>query len=199
MAGASKHSWLKAKHSWLKVEDKRVLQQRLIVLSTAWTVGNGHVPQPWFKLNKSRKVLHSELHAGFAAFKAEPSVKLPVGLQDAIMAENFDFGGCLKRFGLNWERAKAQFTKGCLTEEEMKWAEAIYKGLRWEKAEAIRMRIRMARSQKELAKKKAKLAEKKAKAEKKELAKKKASWLTRARECKEPPTGYLKVRCRDLR
>ena len=100
-----------SKHTWLRDQNTKVLQQRLIVLTTAWTLGNGDVPQPWFKLNNSKKILRSGLHAGFAAFAAKPSVKLPIGLQDAIMTENFDFDSCLTRFGLTWEKAEANFHK----------------------------------------------------------------------------------------
>ena len=52
----------------------------------------------------------SRLHAGFAAFEAEPSVKLPVALQDAIMAEDFDFCSCLERFGLTWTHCMTRFS-----------------------------------------------------------------------------------------
>ena len=120
MAGASKHPWLKAQNT-------KVLQQRLIVLTTAWTFGNGYVPQPWFKQSKSKKALHAGIHAGLAAFAAEPSVQLPVGLQDAIMAENFDFSGCLTKFGLTWERAKAKFAEGCLTRLGLEWTRTRFK------------------------------------------------------------------------
>ena len=50
------------------------------------------MPQPWFKYNGSKKVLISRLHSGFAAFAAEPSVTHPVGLQNAIMAEELGKG-----------------------------------------------------------------------------------------------------------
>ena len=48
----------------------------------------------------------SHIHSAFAAFEAVPSVKLPVGLQETIMAKNFDFGSCLTRFGLDWTKAQ---------------------------------------------------------------------------------------------
>ena len=57
------------------------------------------MPQTWFKYKGSKKVLISRIHAGFAAFAAEPSVALPVGFQNAL-AEKFDFGNNLKRLGL---------------------------------------------------------------------------------------------------
>ena len=81
--------------------------ERLKILKTAWILGNGEVPQPWFNQNGSQKELISRLDSGFAAFGAEPSVTLPVGLQKAI-AEDFDFGSCLTRFGLDWAKAKAK-------------------------------------------------------------------------------------------
>ena len=133
MAGASKHRWLKAQKT-------KVLRQRLIVLTTAWTLGNGYVPQPWFKQSKSKKALHAGIHAGFAAFAAEPSVKLAVGLQSAIMAENFDFSGCLTKFGLTWERAKAKFAEGCLTRLGLEWARARFE-LNWERCKTKRKQL----------------------------------------------------------
>ena len=65
------------------------LLERLQVLRSAWILGDGDVSQPWLEVNGSRKVLISKLHDGFAAFAADPSVPLPVGLQDAL-AENFN-------------------------------------------------------------------------------------------------------------
>ena len=82
------------------------LIERLKVLKTAWILGNGVVPQPWFKQNVSHKMLMSNLEAGFAAFAGEPSVTLPDGLQKA-MAEDFNFDSCQTRFGLDWAKAKA--------------------------------------------------------------------------------------------
>ena len=67
-----------SKHRWLQAQNTKVHQQRLIVLTTVWTLGNGDVPQPWFKLNSSKKVLHAKLYAGLAAFAANPSVNHPV-------------------------------------------------------------------------------------------------------------------------
>ena len=57
------------------------------------------MPQPWFKLAKSKKDLISRLHSGFAAFAAKPSVTHPVGFHDAL-AENFDFVNNMTRLGL---------------------------------------------------------------------------------------------------
>ena len=48
----------------------REVRDRLSVLKTAWKLGNGGVPQPWFKLAGSKKVLISRLHSGFAALEA---------------------------------------------------------------------------------------------------------------------------------
>ena len=89
-----------------RAQGATVLVQRLRILKTAWIVGNGDVPQPWFDQRGSRKVLMSRLHSGLAAFAAKPSVTLPVGLQEAAMAENFDFESCLTKFGLDWVRTK---------------------------------------------------------------------------------------------
>merc|ERR1711963_1230808 len=33
---------------------------------------------------------------------------LPVGVQEAVMAEDFDFDRCLTRFGFSWARARAK-------------------------------------------------------------------------------------------
>ena len=83
----------------------RSLVERLQVLKTAWRLGNGGVPQPWFKLAGSKKVLISKLHSGFAAFAAKPSVALPVGFQDAL-AEKSDFGNNMTRLGLDAKKIK---------------------------------------------------------------------------------------------
>ena len=82
--------------------DKRKLIERLQVLKTAWRLGNGDVPQPWFNYNRnggSKNVLISKLQTGFAAFAAKPSVTLPTGFQDAL-AENFDVGNHITTLGL---------------------------------------------------------------------------------------------------
>ena len=50
------------------------LVERLKVLKTAWILGNGDVPQPWFLQIGSKEVLISRLHSEFAAFAAETSV-----------------------------------------------------------------------------------------------------------------------------
>ena len=166
MAGASKHQWLKAqKHT--------VLIDRLKVLKTAWNLGNGDVPQPWFKPSNSDEVLLSRLRAGFAAFAAEPSVELPVGLQDAIMAEDFEVHSCLTKFGLTWEKAKAKFAEGSLTRFGLDWAKAM-------KANFARAAKKEAKAQKAIARAQQKLTQKKAQAQK-----------AIERICKEPPSGYF--------
>ena len=99
MAGASKHGWLNA-------QTIKVLIERLKVLKTAWILGNGERGQPWFNQVGTKKILLSNIHSGFTAFAREPSVTIPVGLQDAIMAEDFDFCSCLTRFGLTWTKGQ---------------------------------------------------------------------------------------------
>ena len=103
MAGASGHRWFYRKK----------LIERLQILKTAWILGNGGVPQPWFYSfqNDPKKILLSKLHLGLTAFAREPSVTIPVGLQAAIMAEDFDFGNCQKRFGLTEKLGKAKAEK----------------------------------------------------------------------------------------
>ena len=96
MAGTSEH---------------RSLIERLKVLKTAWILGNGDVPQLWFDHDGSKEVLLDRLAYGFAAFAAEPAVTLPAGLQDATMAEDFDFDICLQRFGLDWADAKTKLAE----------------------------------------------------------------------------------------
>jgi hypothetical protein len=88
-----------------KQHPRQQLIERLKILKTAWILGNGDLPQPWFNQNGSHKILMSNLEAGFAAFAAETSLTLPVGLQKA-MAKDFNFGNCMTRFGLDWARAK---------------------------------------------------------------------------------------------
>ena len=90
----------------LKKQSRKTLTERLIVLKTAWVVGNGKVPQPWFNHKDRKESLISHIHSAFAAFAAVPSVKLPVGLQKTIIAEDFDFGECLAKFGLDWTKAR---------------------------------------------------------------------------------------------
>ena len=97
-------------HHMLSVASHRSLIARLKVLKSAWILGNGEVPQPWFNQNASKEVTICRLHSGLAAFDAEPSVTLPVGLQNAIMADDFDFNTCLTKFGLDWAKANAKTT-----------------------------------------------------------------------------------------
>ena len=66
------------------------------------------MPQPWFKQEGTKKVLRRRLHYAFEAFATGTSVTLPVGLQDAIMTEDFDFDKCLTRFGLDCKKATAK-------------------------------------------------------------------------------------------
>ena len=89
----------KRARSFIERLNKKKLVERLQVLKTAGRLGNGGVPQPWFKYRGSKKILISRLHSGFAAFKAELSVTLPVGFKDAL-AENFDSGNTITRLGL---------------------------------------------------------------------------------------------------
>ena len=66
------------------------------------------MPQPWFLQIGSKEVLITRLHAGLAAFADDNSMTLPVGVQEAVMAEDFDFDRCLTRFGFSWEKARAK-------------------------------------------------------------------------------------------
>jgi hypothetical protein len=84
----------------------RKLCERLKVLKTAWILGNGSVPRPWFKDTASKKVLLERLHCGLEDFAAKPTVTLPIGLKEAIMAKNFDVGSCMKKFGFDWAKAR---------------------------------------------------------------------------------------------
>ena len=86
----------------LEGQSQRALEERIKVLKTAWVFGNGQVPQPWFSYRNRKSVLISHIHSAFAAFAAVPSVKIPVGLQETIMAKDFDFDSCQARFGLYW-------------------------------------------------------------------------------------------------
>ena len=47
----------------------------------------------------------SRIQAAVAAFAAMPAVTLPVGLQENIMAKDFDFDWCLAKFDLSWKKA----------------------------------------------------------------------------------------------
>ena len=117
MAGASKHDWLNA-------QTTTVLIERLKALKAAWILGNGAGCQPWFNQGGTKKFLLSNILSGFTAFATEPSVTIPVGLQDAIMADDFDFCNCLTRFGLTWTKAQENWIKGCLTGFGLEWARA---------------------------------------------------------------------------
>ena len=67
-----------------------------------WIFGNGDVPQALFLLADNMSTLHS----GFAAFAEEP-----VGLQDATMAEDFEF--------VRQKRRSAQSTKALVERLEV--------------------------------------------------------------------------------
>ena len=86
----------------LKGQSYKALQERLKVLETAWVFGNGEMPQHWCSHQVRKETLITHIHSAIAAFAAVPSVKLPVGLEETIMSEEFDFGICLARFGLDW-------------------------------------------------------------------------------------------------
>ena len=98
-------------HRGLHTQKTTKLVERLKLLKTAWIHGNGEVPQPWFLQIGSKEVLITRLHVGLAAFAEDTSMTLPAGVQDAVMAEDFDFGRCLTRFGLNWEKARAKLNQ----------------------------------------------------------------------------------------
>ena len=89
----------------LKGQSHKALQERLKVLKTAWVFGNGEMPQHWCSHQVRKETLITHIHSAIAAFAAVPSVKLPVGLEETIMSEEFDFGICLARFGLDWKKA----------------------------------------------------------------------------------------------
>ena len=98
-------------HRGLQTQETTKLVERLKLLKTAWIHGNGEVPQPWFLQIGSKEVLITRLHAGLAAFAKDTSMTLPVGVQDAVMAEDFDFDRCLTRFGFSWEKARAKLNQ----------------------------------------------------------------------------------------
>ena len=98
-------------HQRLQTQRTTKLVERLKLLKTAWIHENGEVPQPWFLQIGSKEVLITRLHVGLAAFAEDTSMTLPAGVQDAVMAEDFDFGRCLTRFGLNWEKARAKLNQ----------------------------------------------------------------------------------------
>ena len=80
----------------------RELVERLKVLKAAWILGKGEhsKPQPWFNYNPKKKtILISRLCSGFAACADEPSVKLPLDFQNAMVGE-FDFSDWLTRLAL---------------------------------------------------------------------------------------------------
>ena len=90
----------------LKGQSHKALQERLKVLKTAWVFGNGEMPQHWWSHEVRKETLITHIHSAFAAFAAVPAVKLPVGLEETIMSEEFYFGIRLARFGLDWTKAK---------------------------------------------------------------------------------------------
>ena len=89
----------------LEGQSHKALKERLKVLKTAWVFGNGEMPQRWCSIKDRKKDLIAHIHSAIAAFAAVPAVKLPVGLQEAIMAKDFNFGNCLARFGLDETKA----------------------------------------------------------------------------------------------
>ena len=112
------------------------LVERLKVLKTAWILGSGDIPQAWFNQNASKKVLISRLHSGLATFAANPSVTHPVGLKEAIMAEDFDLDTCLTKFGLDWEKAKAKL-------KSRKYNASWHRGLHTQKTTKLVERLKL--------------------------------------------------------
>ena len=94
-------------------QSQKALENRLRVLKTAWVFGNGEMPQPWGLLGGRKKDMISRIHSALATIEAAPSVKIPVGLKEAIMAEDFDFGRCMARFGLDWTKESNGMEKSC--------------------------------------------------------------------------------------
>ena len=109
----------------------------------------------------------------------QPSIDLPVGLQNAIMAEDFGVDSCLTTFGLTWEKAKANF------------ARAVKKKAKAQKG--------IAKAQQKLTQKKAMKTKAKAKiAREAELARTQKAFaraqqkFAKAKEAREePPSGYF--------
>merc|ERR1719506_1604614 len=58
--------------------------------------------QSWFSAEGTKLTNVGNILAGLAAFKAD-SVRLPEGLEEVVLAEEFDFNSCMKRFKLDWE------------------------------------------------------------------------------------------------
>ena len=81
--------------SIIKSLTEQGLDSRLRVLRSAWILGGGDVSQPWLQMfgNRGKKVLISQLHDAFAAFEADPSISLPIGMQ----------GACWNKEWSNWK------------------------------------------------------------------------------------------------
>ena len=120
----------------LEEAPRRSIVERLKVLKTAWILGSGDIPQAWFNQNASKKVLISRLHSGLATFAANPSVTHPVGLKEAIMAEDFDLNTCLTKFGLDWEKAKAKL-------KSRKYNASWHRGLHTQKTTKLVERLKL--------------------------------------------------------
>ena len=115
---------------------RKSVVKRLKVLKTAWILSSGDVTQAWFSENASKKVLIARLHSGLAAFAANPSVTQPVGLKEAIMAEDFDLNTCLTKFGLDWEKAKAKL-------KSRKYNASWHRGLHTQKTTKLVERLKL--------------------------------------------------------
>ena len=89
------------------------LLERFQILRSAWILGDGDASQPWLEVNGSRKVLISKLHDGFAAFAADPSVPLPVGLRDACWIE--DWSDWKAKVWKEWTAQRKKIRRGRAT------------------------------------------------------------------------------------
>merc|ERR1712216_195716 len=84
--------------------------ERHRVVKSAWVSGGGSMEQSWFPSNGSKLNNFGNMLSGLAALKAD-GVKLPNGLEKAVLAEEFDFDSCMKRFKLDWKETKQRIQK----------------------------------------------------------------------------------------
>ncbi|CAE8618936.1 unnamed protein product, partial [Polarella glacialis] len=95
-----------AEQPWLLTQSAGLLIQRLNTVKAAW-LDNGGLLMSWFNTECKREEVLQRLHTGLAEFQKQ-GISMPPGLKKAVLAEDFTFEACMKRFSLDWGRTKLQ-------------------------------------------------------------------------------------------
>eukprot|EP00931_Biecheleriopsis_adriatica_P041498 TRINITY_DN2370_c0_g1_i1.p1 TRINITY_DN2370_c0_g1~~TRINITY_DN2370_c0_g1_i1.p1 ORF type:complete len:1392 (+),score=231.52 TRINITY_DN2370_c0_g1_i1:312-4178(+) len=99
--------------SWLATQPVEQVTQRLKLVKAAWLLAGGST-QPWFNQKGTKVERWSRVRAGLKAF-SDSSIDMPVGLEEAACAEDFDFDVCMVKLN----RAEALAAVHASTDENL--------------------------------------------------------------------------------